>query len=82
MTIKPRWDSKSAGEYERQTKLSLDIARCRGARVGNDVDQALMFPCMECRRTEVPTDPNVRYLHITPPLFKDGVCPKQIKEEA
>jgi hypothetical protein len=62
--------------------LSYDIARCRGARVNNDVDQALMFPCMECRRTEVPTDPNVRYLHITPPLFKDGVCPKQIKEEA
>ncbi len=81
MTIKPRWDSKSAGEYERQT-LSYDIARCSGARVGNEVDQALMPPCMECRRTEVPTAPNVRYLHISTPLFKDGVCPKQIKEEA
>jgi hypothetical protein len=82
MTIKPRWDSKSAGEYERQTKLSYDIARCRGARVDNDVDQALMIQCMECRRAEIPNDPNVRYLLITPPLFKGGVCPKQIKEEA
>lgn len=82
MTLKPRWDSKSAGEYERQTKLPYDIARCRGARVGNDVDQALMLPCMECRRTEIPDGAQVRYLLITPPLFKGGVCPKQIKEEA
>lgn len=61
--------------------LPLDIARCRGARVGNEVDQALMFPCMECRRTETPTTES-RFLLISPPLFKDGVCPKQIKEEA
>lgn len=62
--------------------LPLDIARCSGARVGNEVDQALMLPCMECRRTEIPEGPQVRYLLISPPLFKNGVCPKQIKEEA
>jgi len=36
---------------------------------------------MECRRTEIPTAPNVRYFRISTPLFKDGACPKQIKEE-
>lgn len=62
--------------------LPLDVARCRGARVDNEADQALMPPCMECRRTEIPEGPFSRYFLISPPLFKSGVCSKQIKGEA
>lgn len=65
-----------------QMTLPLDVARCQGARVNNEADQALMPPCMECRRTEIPTAPKVRYLLISPPLFKGGVCPKQFRGEA
>jgi hypothetical protein len=61
--------------------LPLDVARCRGARHLNDEDNAWLAPCMECRRTQVPTSGKVRYLLIAPPLFKNGVCPKQIKAE-
>jgi hypothetical protein len=61
--------------------LPLDIARCRGARYLNDEGNPLLPPCTECRRTEIPTSNKVRYLLITPPLFKNGVCPKQIKAE-
>lgn len=60
--------------------LPLDIARCDGVRVNNEEDQVWMPPCMECRRTEVPKNKKVRYLLISPPLFKKGECPKQIKE--
>jgi len=61
--------------------LPLDIARCRGARFNNDEDNSLLPPCMWCRRTEMPTSNKVRYLLIAPPLFKNGLCPKQIKAE-
>lgn len=60
--------------------LPLDIARCYGARVNNEEDQARMPACMECRRTEIPKNKKIRYLLMTPPLFRDGECPKQIKE--
>lgn len=61
--------------------LPLDVARCRGARQNNDADGAWLAPCMECRRTEMPEGPFARYFLMSPPLFKNGVCPKQIKAE-
>lgn len=62
--------------------LPLDVARCSGARIDNEADQALMLPCMVCKRQDIPTGANVRYLLISAPLFKNGTCPKQIREES
>ena len=62
--------------------LPLDVARCRGARVNNEEDQALYQTCMVCERRKLPKNTRARYLLIGPPLFKNGECEKQIKEEA
>jgi hypothetical protein len=61
--------------------LPLDVARCSGARINNEEDQALMTVCMQCERRKLPKNTKVRYLMISAPLFKNGECRKQIKEE-
>jgi hypothetical protein len=61
--------------------LPLDVARCEGVTLNTRKGDVMARPCQNCKRREMPTGKKVRFFVMEPPAFKNGLCPKQIKEE-
>ena len=62
--------------------LANDIARCHGAKWGNEKTGEVLNPCKACkRRLQIALDrPTERVVYFAPPLFEQGVCLSRIGE--